>query len=648
MQHFKKNTIFKFISIILFVASLSFAQTGNELDLLNVKLGKAKISKDTLNITRAYFKLGKYLSYNDISKSFLYLDSALAMAKNIHNVKAISLISNVIAANYSDHGEHDKAIKIYKNVADYFISKDQKDKAAAILLNTGLELSSIGKYSEAMEKEILALEMLVSSGDSTNIADYFCEIGILFNKLDNKVKYEEYVLKAYFLMKNVKYADFYSKTNILNELAYIYQTKGDLLKSLDVNNQNYILSKNANYLNGMAVSLSNMAEIERELNNYDKALEYYKQSYKLNKSNRKTSGIIYSASHLGELYSYKKEYTKAKIYLNEALNLSNGKHYSEELKLTLKLLSDLYVKQGNYKLSIKYLQKYLVVKDSLENIAVKKQFAKLETQYDKKQKEKKIELLNKENQLKKEQLAKQLYLFAAVFVFLLLISALIYWTVRNKKIKAERDSFEYRQKMLRSQLNPHFIFNSLNAIQNYILKSKTFESADYLSDFARLMRLILESSREDLITIEKEKEMMEYYLKLQQLRFSNVFSFNIDVDANIDMENTEIPSMLLQPFIENAIEHGIKNSRNSDGKIEVIIKKESNHIKLSVKDNGKGFSTEKKSKHKSYAIQITKERLENIYILNKQKIKFEINSDKQLGTTVCFKMPANRKGIKID
>ncbi len=267
--------------------------------------------------------------------------------------------------------------------------------------------------------------------------------------------------------------------------------------------------------------------------------------------------------------------------------------------------------------------------------------------YETSQKEQKIKILEKDKQLSDAKNQRNFWLITGLIILFILF-AIIYLLVHNRqKLKNKQKEIETEQKILRLQMNPHFIFNAIFAIQNFIYENNTEKSSLYLSNFAKLMRLILESSRKNLITFEDELQIIEYYIQFQQLRRENSFDYKINISENIDIENTLIPPMLIQPFIENAVEHGFEdNMENALLKINFNLK--NNFIFVSIEDNGKGInktlSSNKKTKHQSLATEITEERLSiilktknkenNIKIIDLQKI------DKtKKGTIISFKIP---------
>lgn len=175
--------------------------------------------------------------------------------------------------------------------------------------------------------------------------------------------------------------------------------------------------------------------------------------------------------------------------------------------------------------------------------------------------------------------------------FLLILVPPIFFNIRQMKtVKAEREKEKAQLQLdaVRSQLNPHFLFNALAGIQTLMNTDQTEQANRYLTRFARLTRAVLK--RTDLISLDEEHNLLDDYLQMEQLRFN--FKYEITTDPNLDLNNIEIPSMLLQPFIENAVKHGIA-SLNCEGQINIAIFKNDNDLFLRIEDNGKGFDTSK-------------------------------------------------------
>jgi LytS/YehU family sensor histidine kinase len=191
-------------------------------------------------------------------------------------------------------------------------------------------------------------------------------------------------------------------------------------------------------------------------------------------------------------------------------------------------------------------------------------------------------------------------------------------------------------------MNPHFIFNSIDNIQSLIYNKQDTDAVNYLTKFSKLTRQILENSNENYISLLEEIEMTENYLVIQQLLYNNKFNFKIDIDALIDTQTILLPPMLTQPFIENAIKHGL-NNKLENGMININFFLKESKLFFEVSDNGTGFDANKKAtNHKSLAMTITKERLVN-YSKNQD---FEVQTDNIIdsnqnivGAKIQFEIP---------
>ena len=213
-------------------------------------------------------------------------------------------------------------------------------------------------------------------------------------------------------------------------------------------------------------------------------------------------------------------------------------------------------------------------------------------------------------------------------------------TASNKRI-AELDA-----KLLRSQMNPHFIFNSLNSIQKYIWENNEEDAAEYLSKFAKLMRSILENSSREFITLQSEFETLKIYLELEHKRSNGHFDYSIHIDETIDQSREVTPPMLLQPFLENAIWHGL-NKKETHGNLLISVEKKENEMIFVVDDDGVGRGSASMqvsdNEKKSLGIAITKQRIEKLFDATDMAGKIEIidkqNNGRSLGTRVIISLP---------
>ncbi|WAC41688.1 sensor histidine kinase [Pedobacter sp. SL55] len=212
-------------------------------------------------------------------------------------------------------------------------------------------------------------------------------------------------------------------------------------------------------------------------------------------------------------------------------------------------------------------------------------------------------------------------LLPIILVVLIIFMAITLYkkTDESKNAKLQKEIAKLQLNSVRSQLNPHFLFNALSGIQNLMNKNEIDKANKYLSKFARLTRNVLHDK--ELISLAQEQTLLDDYLQMEQLRFG--FGYEIKASENLDLENIEIPSMLLQPFVENAVKHGISQN-TADGKIIITFGRQENDLMIAVSDNGNGFDTKKK--YNGLGLQLSSNRItllnsiykENRFILDKQ------------------------------
>ncbi len=223
-------------------------------------------------------------------------------------------------------------------------------------------------------------------------------------------------------------------------------------------------------------------------------------------------------------------------------------------------------------------------------------------------------------------------------VFVGIVSMTFYLRNRNNRLRAARqlEVSELKQKALRAQINPHFLFNVLNSIQHFFLKKRTHDGQEYLGKFALLMRSILNHSDETFISLQEEMDRLELYMELEQIRNDNSFSFDLVMDASIDPYDMRIPSMMLQPFLENAIWHGIRPG-GTDSRISLRFYLQDKHLLCEIHDNGPGFDLDKLRYGQSKGIHLIMERIQAINDLYGTRMKLEFNTDN--GTLVRLSIP---------
>ena len=261
-------------------------------------------------------------------------------------------------------------------------------------------------------------------------------------------------------------------------------------------------------------------------------------------------------------------------------------------------------------------------------------------------------------EIKKPFWLNTFFLIGVGILFFMLIYSFYKWQIRKlkrknelqlEKINLEKNLNQSKLKAIKSQMNPHFFYNALNTIQSFILSNDKKQAVNYLSKFATLTRTILEMTEKDLVSITEEIKTLSLYLDIEKVRFNDDFNYEIIADSNVDADNTKIPSMFLQPFVENAVKHGLLH-KTEEKKLKIHFEKVADQIKISIDDNGIGrkksneLNQIKKNKHQSFATNAMQNRVNLLNQFTQKNISIEYidkqNQNKQsLGTTVVFVIP---------
>lgn len=301
--------------------------------------------------------------------------------------------------------------------------------------------------------------------------------------------------------------------------------------------------------------------------------------------------------------------------------LSVAKESGQEISVVLVLqeLATVYAKLNHFGEAYRYQQEYMQHKDSLTSEETKARLADFEAMYKTRQKEESITLLQKNNDIKDLQLKNSrqtnvLYLIGSMF---LLVATSIFFYQRNKrqKMQAQKTKAELQMQVLRSQMNPHFIFNSLNGIEYFILQNDKRHASVYLNKFASLIRIILINSRKEVVAFADDLQSIKLYIDLELLRFNHNFCYITDIDQALLENDYRVPPLLIQPFVENAIIHGFAYSDKKNLQLKISAIHRSEYIIYTIEDNGVGrresavYNALNKPNHTSLGLQITQQRI---------------------------------------
>ncbi|MGR3854242.1 tetratricopeptide repeat-containing sensor histidine kinase [Chryseobacterium indologenes] len=422
-------------------------------------------------------------------------------------------------------------------------------------------------------------------------------------------------LKAEAIQNNINLT---KKENEQGDLAESYSQLADVnLKQKDVSsaeenlNTAYKISKKEAPQQALAIN-QKLADLYVENKNFEKAIEAKKKVLKEDFVKENSQEKVNQIQELADIYIKKNDPEEAVDLLKNAYGIALDKGHTLEAQKSVKKLDSLYAISGNIDASVQLYRDFL---GKLPNLVSKDR--SLVDNKILEDTEQRISQLEKEKELKDELIRKKNVFNYGLIGALIVLTGLIIFIFRMLK-KVQIKNKKIALQSLRREMNPHFIFNSLNSVNHFIATNNELEANQYLTKFSKLMRGVMENSTEDFIPFQQELDLLQNYLALEKTRFADKFDYEIEVDENLNMQNLQVPGMLIQPFLENAVWHGLRY-RTEKGFLTLSFEKSESHLKILIEDNGIGIEESKKQKtehQKTREGRGMKNTLERIQLLN--------------------------------
>tara|TARA_R110000765_G_scaffold371642_1_gene461920 strand:+ start:2587 stop:4782 length:2196 start_codon:yes stop_codon:yes gene_type:complete len=567
-------------------------------------------------VANCYNAMGiAYKNKGEKRKSIAYLEKAILIEEEIGGKNLSASLINLGSA-YQDIGSYDEALTYLKKALLIATAGENEQRVSYSLNNLGTIYMDQGNYPLALEHFKKSLYVNEKLGDSLGIAQGLYNIGSIYETQ----KYYDKAMKSYekALEINKRINSKKGISLLLNGIGTINEKKGNYQSALN----NYIdalrISKEIGAKSDIPDILNNIGEVNLSLKNYGTANKYFTEAKKYSLEIESKRALCCAYVGLARTYENQKEYNSALSNALKANKVSKTSGFLDYQKEALEILSKIYYATGNYKDALDSHQQYKILNDTLFNKKNIEKIAQLEYEYKYKQaidsssiRELKLtkEVSTINNSLEKSQ--RNIFLTIIVLLLTALILGGNIFFLKWRNIKEKNQNILIEQKLLRSQMTPHFIFNSLAVLQGMILNKEGNKSIAYLSKFSKLLRIVLENSRDKIVPLIQEIDAIDNYMILQNLDADPPYEYSLVVDENIDINSLQIPPMLIQPFIENAIEHAFPEVRE---KREITVHLNCNDKKLicTITDNGigiKAISKNRKVKKKSLATTITGERL---------------------------------------
>jgi len=533
----------------------------------------------------------------------------------------------------------------------------------------------IGDYETSLLYLDTTLQVAHQENDSVYICLAYDQLGYTNIKLKDYHKSVYWFRKAIAIAERISYngtKNYYtrrngSQTKIPLGSYYTHLAAG--FQSLDVQKyQDSILyyqekALNIHYENrdfwSAAMQLINIGQFYIDIGNYQRAIDSLQRAYIITPQNDKKNLItFYYYSNIAVAYRKLSQYKKTKNSLDSAEILAIEMQDTSKLIEVYEQREKLYVQTKDYEKAHYYLSIKKEIEEKMQNKKNKKNLLDLEIKYETEQIKNKNLALRKDNELQAQALAfnqkintRNLLIIIGLIFLLLLVIGIAYLRNQRNKLYVQFKTMELEQKALKAQINPHFFFNVLNSLQGTILSEKPMVAYRYHTKFTKLMRLILSQSDTEGISLKEELDALQLYLELEQLRTGNAFDFDIQNKLGDISEKIVVPSMLLQPFVENSIWHGVMNREAGENKkIQINIDDHAEQIVCEIIDTGVGrqkatkIKAQKTIQYKSMGMQVTQNRLDLFKLRYKMPLNFFIEdlkdkTGKALGTKVLLEIP---------
>jgi len=574
---------------------------------------------------------------------------------------------SLIEAGPKTYAEMDAVLRPYRKdtiLMRYFSKEAEKknyqDGESYVLNHLGRRYRDLSQFARAINLHQKALG-LASSCDNVELKVYSLNmLGVSYSRMDAIKSSLTYYQEALALAGKVKNPSRSIKRSInvsLNGIGNIYRKLKQYALAIEKFSESLKLEEELGNILGLAINYQNIGECYEAQGKLEGALENFQISLAYNNQINSDRGRIicgYSIAHVyvhqgkneeaevileaalknarqlgdqkiisdilvnfGVALLEQKKYNEADIRLKEALKIAQKYNLPEQKIDANRSLSKLWEQKEVYKKAFQYYRQTKSLESKITKTFNLSYVNDLTLRYETEKSANKLRVLSEENEFVKTKLRKnQTSLFIGGFG-LALLAVIFYILYRQYQLKNDKKLLTLEQTMLRSQMNPHFLFNSLNSIKLYIINNEKKNAVHYLNKFSKLVRKILEASSLKEISLAEELETVELYMNIENIRFSNEISFNVSIDDDIDIHTIKIPSLILQPFLENALWHGL-SSKEDEKKIDLHIGRGTgNFIDISITDNGIGreaaeiIKKSKVLKRKSVGIEITKERLAN-------------------------------------
>ncbi len=642
-----------FLLAQLFGVTTSRAQS-KKIDSISVLL---KNAQDTVRVN-LLLEQGELVRGYDKNKSIQLFDQVIAEAKAIGFVKGEINGLHQKAISYGMTGDYRESLNYLRQGVKLAQKDGDMERLSQVYKTSGLVYKRIGDYTTSFDYYLKSLHLVDSLGFKNS--SLHINIGILYDLMEKEDKAIEHFEKSIIVATDDTRESV--ENSVLANLAVIDLGKGAYdaaLKKL-LRRANYAEQQKDNW--ALCSTYLSIGKCYLKMEKWELSQKYLEKALKYAKQLSLEPKVALYYYYLADLMLQQGRYQEANFNISKNLEILEGINEYSLFKKSHELAYQINQEANRLPTAIHHLNMTMAYGDSLLNETKIKEIQKLQIIHDVNLKDKEL----KENELELTLLNTQVASNQKRLIYLLIITLLLFATAasfylqfRNKKksytVLEEKNyliskqneliesiNSELEKRMLRAQMNPHFIFNSLNSIQYLITSNDRVSALKYLTKFSKLLRQVLESSINVNLVLREEIELLKIYLELESLRFDNSFKYNIHIDEKLDIEEHELPMLLVQPYIENAIIHGLM-PKEGDKVLTISFKDIEDFIICEIEDNGIGIQkgATKKRKKTSRGMAITAKRITALKkYTNQELLKIEnLNKGDKTGTCVTILIP---------
>lgn len=605
-------------------------QIQSEIDSLDARLQMATVGAEKI---RLYGKIcWAYLGVPRLDLARQYADSVKFLAQQSKDSQGIIKATYYYGVMARVGGDYLEALNHLNSYLQFHERNGDSSRVAGVLYQIGSVQTNLGNYEKSLAAYYRLIPLEQKDGNDYSVGYTLNAIGIILKETKKYQDAEQVYRNALLIFDTLDEKK--DKTDVLVNLGNLFTETGQLERAKQKYQEALLIDRQIGKQTGVAVSLANIAFLYDKIGKYDSALDYHLEALSIREGLPGKEGLARSLIGVGRGYRQLKNYPLAKQYLLKAHALVTEIMSKPMLRDVYENLAQVYAAEGNYSKAYDYHLLYADVKDSVLNEQTAAQLNELQTKYETGEKDKQIILLANEKQLQQKEVQRQAALkraFIGGLVLVSLLAILLVYIFRQrlknqktlslkdneiKEVNFKRQMTELEMKALRAQINPHFLFNCMNSINRMILNGESDKASIYLTKFSKLVRLILENAETPKVSLENELALLESYIQLEELRFKGKIHYQISVDESIEPGSTYLPSMVLQPFVENAIWHGLMHKEESEkGNISIAVKEENDRLFCTIEDNGVGRKRAQELrersvlKSKSMGMKITEDRL---------------------------------------